>query len=115
MGAYANVLGRVVFDGPTYLHPILSEAMNLSKMCRDMASETYFILLILTDGETHDLQASINDIIASSHLPLSIIIVGVGNADFKNMEVLDNDDMTMVDSSGKAILLVNLFYKGRKA
>jgi Copine len=27
--------------------------------------------------------------------------VAIGNADFKNMEKLDNDDMSMVDSQGR--------------
>lgn len=31
-------------------------------------------------------------IVDSSHLPLSIIIVGIGNEEFKNMEILDGDD-----------------------
>lgn len=39
-------------------------------------------------------------IVNSSHLPLSIIIVGVGNADFANMEILDGDN-GLVDSKGK--------------
>lgn len=60
--------------------------------------------MILTDGQTDDLQASIDDVVASSHLPLSIIIVGIGNADFKKMNILDNDDKSMVNSKGfKAI------------
>lgn len=50
------------------------------------------------------MQASIDDIIASSHLPLSVIIIGIGDANFKNMSILDNDDKSMVDSKGnKAI------------
>lgn len=31
-------------------------------------------------------------LVSNSHLPLSIIIVGVGNADFKNMNTLDGDN-----------------------
>ena len=34
-------------------------------------------------------------------LPLSIIIVGVGNADFKNMEILDSDDVDLIDCRGR--------------
>jgi len=37
-------------------------------------------------------EATINSIIKSSHLPLSIIIVGVGDADFSDMVTLDGDD-----------------------
>lgn len=47
------------------------------------------------------MQASIDDVIASSHLPLSIIIIGIGTANFANMEKIDNDDMSMVDSNGR--------------
>ena len=32
---------------------------------------------------------------------MSIIIVGLGDSDFKNMEVLDGDDLELVDSKGR--------------
>ena len=35
-----------------------------------------------------------------SKLPLSIIIVGVGSADFKGMEELDSDKQTLTDFKG---------------
>lgn len=48
-------------------------------------------MLILTDGEIHDMAATIDLVVAASHLPLSIIIIGIGNADFGNMNTLDGD------------------------
>jgi hypothetical protein len=48
--------------------------------------------LILTDGEIHDMEATKSSIVNASHLPLSIIIVGIGNSDFTNMEILDGDN-----------------------
>ena len=45
----------------------------------------------MTDGIINDLQASIDEIVRGSDLPLSIIIVGVGQADFDQMEQLDGD------------------------
>jgi len=39
-----------------------------------------------------DMQASIDAIVAASGLPLSIVVVGVGSADFTSMETLDADD-----------------------
>ena len=50
------------------------------------------ILLILTDGIIHDMETTINAIIESAHLPLSIIIIGIGNEDFSKMVTLDGDD-----------------------
>ena len=51
----------------------------------------YNILLIITDGVINDMQMAIDEIVKSSSLPLSIIIVGVGSADFTSMEKLDGD------------------------
>jgi hypothetical protein len=42
----------------------------------------YNILLIITDGEIHDMEATKDLIVAGSHLPFSIIIVGVGEESF---------------------------------
>ena len=74
--------------------------MKMAAKCKEEGSNNYLILMILTDGETHDMAASIDDIIAASHLPLSIIIIGIGKAYFSNMNKLDNDDLSMVDSKG---------------
>ena len=47
----------------------------------------YYVLLILTDGAIMDMSATTAAIIEASSLPLSILIVGVGDADFSAMEV----------------------------
>jgi len=60
----------------------------------------YNILLILTDGEIHDMQITKDLIVEASDLPLSIIIVGVGRADFGMMVELDSDDQLLRDSRG---------------
>lgn len=33
--AYRSTVARMQFDGPTYLHPVLSEAMKMAKLCKD--------------------------------------------------------------------------------
>lgn len=38
------------------------------------------------------MEKSIDEIVRGSSLPLSIVIVGVGQADFESMDVLDADD-----------------------
>ena len=54
--------------------------------------QNYFILLILTDGVITDMDQTKQAVVAASALPMSIIIVGVGGADFAMMEELDSDD-----------------------
>jgi len=47
--------------------------------------------LIITDGCITDFEKTVEQIVKGSKLPMSIIIVGVGNADFEMMEQLDGD------------------------
>ena len=51
----------------------------------------YNILLILTDGDIHDMEQAKMELIKASKLPLSVIIIGVGNENFEKMHDLDCD------------------------
>ena len=51
----------------------------------------YNILMILTDGEIGDMQNTIDALIEASFLPISVIIVGIGDGNFGNMDILDAD------------------------
>ena len=55
------------------------------------ANQKYLVLLILTDGAINDLSSTIEALVKASDLPLSVIIVGVGLADFSSMNELDGD------------------------
>jgi hypothetical protein len=43
-------------------------------------------------------------IVQASHLPMSIIIVGVGSADFSDMQMLDGDDGILRSPKGEPCL-----------
>eukprot|EP01102_Stenamoeba_stenopodia_P008929 TRINITY_DN260_c0_g5_i2.p1 TRINITY_DN260_c0_g5~~TRINITY_DN260_c0_g5_i2.p1 ORF type:complete len:238 (+),score=33.09 TRINITY_DN260_c0_g5_i2:313-1026(+) len=47
------------------------------------------------------MEATIDEIVKNNDMPVSIVIVGVGTADFKLMERLDADDSPLVSSSGE--------------
>jgi len=47
--------------------------------------------LILTDGAITDFNETKHELVGASHLPMSVIIVGIGNADFSAMDELDAD------------------------
>ena len=59
------------------------------------------MFLIITDGAIGDMSPTKDLIIEGSHLPLSIIIVGVGDGPFGSMDELDSDDSLLKGSSGK--------------
>ncbi|KAL0479669.1 hypothetical protein AKO1_010951 [Acrasis kona] len=89
MSAYQTAVSNVVLHGPTNFGQIINTASNFASSGGDMR---YQVLLILTDGVISDMNETVREIVLSSSLPLSIIIVGVGNADFSNMDILDADD-----------------------
>lgn len=54
----------------------------------------------MTDGTIHDMPRTKQLIVQLSVLPCSIIIIGIGNADFSDMEKLDGDDGVLRDDMG---------------
>jgi len=61
----------------------------------------YHVMIILTDGEIHDFNDTVNMIIELSKYPVSIIVIGVGNDDFTKMRELDGDEKVLRNSKGQ--------------
>jgi len=102
--AYKQCLNRVQLYGPTYFGEILQNVAAKSIGICSQEAQTYNIFLIITDGVINDMQRSIDSIVDATRLPLSIIIVGVGDADFNNMETLDADEVPLKHSrTGKVM------------
>ena len=55
--------------------------------------------MIITDGLINDMNKTIDEIVRGSGLPLAIIIVGVGEADFGGMDILDADDEALYSNA----------------
>jgi len=93
--AYRDAVNEIQFLGPTNFAPIIKKAREHAESCR--SNKMYFVLLILTDGEINDMHEAITEIayISDMNLPISIIIIGVGDEDFANMVRLDGDDVAI--------------------
>lgn len=100
MSSYSMALHNLSLAGPTLFGPVINKAAEISAESRSAYQNTYFILLIITDGVVTDLQETVDAIVRASDLPLSILIVGVGGADFKQMEILDSDNGKRLQSTG---------------
>ena len=92
MNMYRRTLSNVELSGPAYFGEVFEEALKLAEGFKNKGSSCYQILLILTDGEIHDIDRCINLVKERGcNLPLSIIIVGMGEAKFEGMNRLDGD------------------------
>ncbi|RWS07463.1 copine-8-like isoform X2 [Dinothrombium tinctorium] len=90
LALYKQALTQVHLYGPTNFSPVINSTASIAQQFQD--GKHYFILLIITDGIISDMPQTKAAIVAASKLPLSIIIVGVGNADFSDMDELDADE-----------------------
>lgn len=98
MSVYINAVQNVRLYGPTNFTPLIRSAIT---MCRAKGGKSYVCLLILTDGLISDFQETKDAIVEASLLPISIIIIGVGKENFRQMEDLDGDELKLTSSFGK--------------
>uniref|UniRef100_A0A452R3Q9 Copine 1 n=1 Tax=Ursus americanus TaxID=9643 RepID=A0A452R3Q9_URSAM len=101
--AYRQALPQVRLYGPTNFAPIINHVAGLAtQAAHQKTASQYFVLLLLTDGAVTDVEATCEAVVRASHLPMSVIIVGVGGADFEAMEQLDADGGPLRARSGEA-------------
>ncbi|XP_037266506.1 copine-5-like isoform X2 [Falco rusticolus] len=96
--AYHRSLRSVQLYGPTNFAPVVNHVARSAAAVLD--GSQYFVLLIITDGVISDMAQTKEAIVNAAKLPMSIIIVGVGQAEFDAMVELDGDDIR-ISSRGK--------------
>ncbi|XP_030066845.1 copine-1 isoform X3 [Microcaecilia unicolor] len=101
--AYRQALPQVRLYGPTNFSPIINHVARFAAAAtQERNASQYFVLLIITDGEITDLDHTRQAIVNASKLPMSIIIIGVGSADFRAMEFLDGDNGVLKSPTGES-------------
>ncbi|EME27165.1 uncharacterized protein Gasu_52670 [Galdieria sulphuraria] len=90
IAGYHSMLRSIEFHGPTVLAQVIKTATNMAiEQLQVAANARYFVLFILTDGAISDIHATTEEIIrASQSAPLSIVLIGIGSDDFKDMDSL---------------------------
>ena len=95
---YRNSFKYLQLAGPTNFYPLIRRVVDTIK--HENNPLKYNILLILTDGIINDLGPTIDVLVEGSFLPLSVIIIGIGDDHFQEMVVLDGDIHPLIDSKG---------------
>ncbi|KAG5838060.1 hypothetical protein ANANG_G00219790 [Anguilla anguilla] len=96
--AYFQSLRTVQLYGPTNFAPVINQVARSAADVTD--GSQYFVLLMITDGVISDMVQTKEAVVNAASLPMSIIIVGVGPAEFDAMEELDGDEVR-VSSRGR--------------
>jgi len=87
---YIDSLKGVQLVGPTYFQYILKSVIDIAKNVKKKKDEplTYHIFMILTDGKIDDFDKTKELCVEAAKLGISLIIVGIGEADFGKMDIL---------------------------
>jgi len=94
---YRSVLEqkKITLFGPTLFAPIINKAIEITR--ENPNEDNYQILMILTDGVINDMPETINALVEASFMAISVIIIGIGDADFTNMNILDADQEPLIN------------------
>ncbi|KAK3760019.1 hypothetical protein RRG08_064692 [Elysia crispata] len=108
LDAYVKSVTTVHLWLPTNVAPILRRVVAFAQAAQsaEMGGRgvlSYHILLLLTDGVLSDMADVRDTLVEASGLPLSLIIVGVGDANFRDMNVLDGDDGVLKSTQGQPV------------
>lgn len=82
---YEQIAAGITLGGPTNFAPIIREAMEIVKNRR-----AFHLLIIIADGQVNEYGPTVSAILDASELPLSIVMVGVGDGPWEVMEQFDN-------------------------
>lgn len=72
--SYRNILPEVNLNGPANFNLIINFINNKTNLMHDMI---YKVLVIITDGDPQDIMQTIDEIVVSSFLPITFIIVSI--------------------------------------
>ncbi|KAK2184011.1 hypothetical protein NP493_286g02086 [Ridgeia piscesae] len=104
LATYQSCIQSVELWGPTNFAPVIYHVAQFGlDAAKEGATKSYFVLLIITDGAITDMDETRAAIVYASKLPMSIIIVGVGKADFSAMSTLDGDDGVLRAPNGEPV------------
>lgn len=101
LGLYNRAVHQTELAGPTYFSTLLKRLLKKCKYEMERYNLTFQVMVILTDGAIHDMDATKELVVELSYLPVSIVIVGIGDGDFDLMQVLDADSNVLCDSNGR--------------
>ena len=98
---YINTLNTVTLGEPTVYSEVLQFAAN--DAVRAGSETEYTVILLITDGGISDLEETKKVLVGLSRLPVSVVLVGVGQGDMRQLALLDSDKARLSSGDSQAV------------
>ena len=89
-----------LFSATTYFASVIKEFKRRAEQNNNNYDFNYNISLIISDGYLQDINETIDSIIEASILPISFIIIGVGDDVNSDMKILNGENGKLISSKG---------------
>ena len=104
LNAYQKGIVGSTLAGPSYFGTLFQTVEDqitetLDKTGID-SNRLYHVVIIITDGNCHDMDQTTERLVRLSKMPFSAVIIGVGDGEFAEMEILDADGEVLTDPAG---------------
>jgi len=86
LSRYNEIVKECVLSGPTSFAPIINQSIRLV----EESGHQFHILVIIADGQMEEEAPTISALVSASSVPLSIILVGVGDGPWPVMQEFDD-------------------------
>jgi E3 ubiquitin-protein ligase RGLG len=87
LSRYTEITPSRQLSGPTSFAPLINKAIEV---VRQSGHGEYHILIIIADGQVTSEKETIDAIVKASQYPLSIVMIGVGDGPWDQMEKFDD-------------------------
>lgn len=78
LAEYRRKITKIGLSGPTSFRPLIDKAIEISKQ-----KQEFQLLIIIGDGAVSNLDETISAIVEASNYPIAIVMVGVGDGDYR--------------------------------
>lgn len=78
LAEYRRKITKVGLSGPTSFRPLIDKTIEICKQKND-----FHLLIIIGDGAMSDMEDTVRAIVEASNYPIAIVMVGVGDGDYK--------------------------------
>ncbi|KAJ5067884.1 copine-8 [Anaeramoeba ignava] len=91
LSQYENSVETLYFYGPSNFIPIITSTKQITK--HKFSSNDYYVLLIITDGDVIRISEFQKEIESLNNYSLSIVVFGIGDLEFPELEMIDQQDL----------------------